>query len=72
MGEVRGLRAIRKARMAKRFGEDAVAHAIGVSKPKYRKIEEDPESMTKAQARALASYLGCSEEDLFYLPEKGN
>lgn len=66
----RGLRDIRLARLAdaRRYTADAAAKVIGVSRPTYSKIERDPSRMTVLQANTLAAYLGCSVEDLFYLP----
>lgn len=64
---MQGLKEIRKAKQAEamRFSQDAVASAIGVSRPKYIKMEEDPSTITRGQADKLAAYLGCSIEDIF-------
>ena len=71
---MKGLRAIRKERAseAHRYTAKATAQAMGVSAPTYRKWEEHPERLSVGQARKLADYLGCSVDDLFYLPRKGN
>lgn len=62
-----GLKAIRESRMleCKRFTQAEAAGVAGVSVPKYRKLEENPQDITMAQAKALADYLGCSIEDVF-------
>lgn len=69
---MRGLRAIRQERAseAHKYTAKATAEAMGVSRPTYMKWEAHPEKMTMEQASKLASYLGCSVEDLFYLPKK--
>lgn len=69
MTEARGLKAMRKARRSS-ASQAAVAAAMGVSVPTYRKWEERPDEMTMAQAKRLAGYFGCSVEDVFYLPPK--
>ncbi len=70
---MRGLKAIRKARHAEamRFSQGAVAGYIGVSRPKYRRMEEDPSTITRGQADKLADYLGCNVDDIF-LPTGAN
>lgn len=64
---MQGLKSIRTAKRdeAKRFSQEAVAAAIGVSKPKYIRMEEDPSTITRGQADKLADYLGCEVEDIF-------
>lgn len=57
---------------AHRYTVKATAEAMGVSRPTYVRWEEHPERMTMEQARRLADYLGCSVDDLFYLPNEGN
>lgn len=70
---MQGLKAIRKARQAEamRFSQDAVAGYIGVSRPKYIRMEEDPSTITRGQADKLADYLGCDVDDIF-LPTSVN
>lgn len=69
-----GLRSIRRAKAeeAHRYAAATVAKAMGVSRVTYAKWEEHPEKMSVGQARKLADYLGCSVDDLFYLPEDVN
>lgn len=70
---MKGLKNIRTARReeAKRFSQEAIAAAIGVSRPKYIQMEEDPSTITRGQADKLADYLGCSVDDIF-LPTNVN
>lgn len=62
-----GLKAIREQRMAnsKRYTQAEAAQVIDVSVPTYRKLEENPENITLAQAKALAKYFGCQTGDIF-------
>ncbi|EUB32942.1 helix-turn-helix transcriptional regulator [Olsenella uli] len=71
---MRRLREIRqeRAQETRRYTVAATARAMGVSRPTYQKWEEHPEKMTIEQAHILADYLGCSIEELFYLPSEGN
>lgn len=50
---------------SKRYTQAEAARVAGVSVPTYRKLEENPQDITMAQAKALAKYLGCSESDIF-------
>lgn len=70
MSEIKAIREDRMAR-SKRFTQAEAARIAGVSIPTYRKLEENPENFTFAQAKALAEYLGCSAGDIF-LGKMGN
>lgn len=64
---MQGLRQIRQTKMSQAalYSQEAVAKAIGVSKPTYRSYERDPGKITRKTAEKLASYLGCTVEDIF-------
>lgn len=74
---MQGLRAIRKARMAEaraemaKYNIDALAAAMGISRPTLTKWERDPSLITRAGAEKAAEYLGCSVDDIF-LPTDRN
>lgn len=73
-----GIKALRTNRLsaarrtAHKYTVTGAAAAMGVSEPTYRKWEEHPELLTRKQADRLAEYLGCSTEEVFYLPGKRN
>lgn len=64
---MQGLKNIREAKRAEamRYSQSAVAAAIGISKPKYIRMEKDPSTITRGQADKLADYLGCDVDDIF-------
>lgn len=70
--EKKGLREIRmmKSSKARRYTVAEAAAVIGVSKPTYLKIEQDPKKATIEQAEKLAKYFGCGVDDVFYLSNK--
>lgn len=64
---MQGLKAIREAKLqeAKRYTQEAVAKAVGVTPPTIAAYEKDPGRINRAMAEALAEYLGCNVEDIF-------
>lgn len=69
-----GIRDIRisKLNQARKYSAAHMAKAIGVSRQTYAKLEEHPERMTLEQARRASELLGCSTDELFYLPRDVN
>ena len=55
----------------KRFTQEECAKVAGVSKPTYRKLEENPSQVTIEQAERLAEHFGCPVSDIF-LDNEGN
>lgn len=47
------------------FSRSTLANVLGVSRPTYVKLEENPEQITYEQAKKLAAYLGCDIGDIF-------
>lgn len=76
-GREMGLKEIRRGRIeqlrreARRYSAEAVAEAIGVSRPYYAKLEANPSLVTMAQAEKLAEYFGVSRSRLFQNPKDG-
>ena len=50
---------------ARQFTQSAMARIAGVSVPTYRRLEQNPENFTKAQAERIAEHLGCKTDDIF-------
>lgn len=48
-----------------RFSRSTLANVLGVSRPTYVDMEENPERITYEQASKLAAYLGCDIGDIF-------
>ena len=55
---------IEKARLARGYSQEQVAHAIGVSRPTYIKIESGKNELTVRQAKALSSMLRIDMDDI--------
>lgn len=74
---MQGLRDLREQKQADalaeatKFSQKAVARAIGVTAPTYRKIERDPRRASVETIEKLAQYFDCSA-DVFYLPKDRN
>lgn len=70
---MQGLREIRERKYAaamaeaSRYSQNAVASAIGITVPTYRKIERDPRRASVETLEKLAGYFDCPV-DAFYLP----
>lgn len=64
---MQGLKAIREAKLqeAKRYTQEAVARAIGVTPPTIAAYEKDPGRINRSTAEELAEYLGCTIDDIF-------
>ena len=55
---------IEQARLAHGFTQEQVAHALGVSRPTYMKIESGKKDLTVSQAKSLSSMLRISMDDI--------
>ena len=55
---------IEQARLARGYSQEQVAHAIGVSRPTYIKIESGKNELTVRQAKALSSMLRIDMDDI--------
>ena len=55
---------IEQARLARGYSQEQVAHAIGVSRPSYIKIESGKKELTLTQAKAISSMLRISMDDI--------
>jgi len=55
---------IEQARLARGYTQEQVAHAIGISRPTYVLIESGKKELTIRQAKALASMLRISIDDI--------
>jgi len=56
--------AIERARLARGFTQEQVAHALGVSRPTYMKIESGKKELTVSQAKTLSSMLRINLDDI--------
>ena len=57
---------VKKARTDARYTQQQVADLMGISRPTYRKLEENPELMTFNDAKQLAEIFGVSVQDIFF------
>lgn len=57
---------IRSVRRAKDITQQDMADSLQIHVQTYRKIEENPESATIAQARQIADRLGVAYDDLLF------
>ncbi|MGO5028199.1 helix-turn-helix transcriptional regulator [Candidatus Agathobaculum pullicola] len=57
---------IKQARMYNGFTQVEMAQKMGISRDFYRKIEENPESATVKQARAISEITGIPVDDIFF------
>ena len=55
---------IERARLARGYTQEQVAHAIGVSRPTYINIESNKKELTVRQAEALSSMLRITMDDI--------
>jgi DNA-binding XRE family transcriptional regulator/uncharacterized phage-associated protein len=55
---------IEQARLARGYSQEQVAHAIGVSRPTYMKIESGKNELTVRQAKTLSSMLRIDMDDI--------
>ncbi|MBX9035076.1 helix-turn-helix transcriptional regulator [Gordonibacter massiliensis (ex Traore et al. 2017)] len=58
---------LKEYRESKGVKQLAVAEHIGVSRATYAKYEDNQESMSIGQAKAVCEFLGCSMNDIFLL-----
>ena len=56
---------LKQIRERKGVLKGAVAKAIGVSYPTYKKYEENPKVMSIQQLNAACKFLGCRRNDIF-------
>ena len=59
-------KSIRSVRRAKDITQQDMADSLQIHVQTYRKIEENPESATIAQARQIADRLGVAYDDLLF------
>lgn len=57
---------IRSVRRSKEITQQDMADSLRIHVQTYRKIEENPESATVAQARQIADRLGVAYDDLLF------
>lgn len=57
---------IRSVRRSKEITQQDMADSLRIHVQTYRKIEENPESATIAQARQIADKLGVDYDDLLF------
>ena len=69
--EIRAKKA-REAAARRTYTLAEAARFLGVSARTLREWERNPQRMSIENARRYADYLGCSVEELFYLPGDGN
>lgn len=55
-----------EARKAARYSQEAVAGLLGISRPTYSKMENNPEGITVEDAKKLASLFGVDVTDIFF------
>jgi DNA-binding XRE family transcriptional regulator/uncharacterized phage-associated protein len=60
---------IEQARLARGYSQEQVAHAIGVSRPTYIKIESGKNELTVRQAKALSSMLRIDMDDILCMAD---
>lgn len=58
-------RTLKQIREARGVMKGAVAKAIGVSYPTYRRYEENPRVMSIQQLDKACLFLGCKRSDIF-------
>lgn len=57
---------LREARENRGISQTAVAAALSVSRPTYRKYEDNPRTMPVYQALAACNFIGCDFADIFF------
>lgn len=55
-----------EARKRARYSQQQVADQLGVSRPTYRKLEENPDIITIADARILAKLFDVDVNEIFF------
>ena len=55
-----------EARRRARYSQQQVADQLGVSRPTYRKLEENPEIETIADAKILAKLFDVEVSEIFF------
>lgn len=55
-----------EARKNARYSQEAVAGYLGISRPTYAKMENNPDVVTVEDARKLAKLFGVSVADIFF------
>lgn len=55
-----------EARKQARYTQQNVADYLGVSRPTYRKMEENPEIITIEDARKLSAFFGVDISQIFF------
>lgn len=63
------MKTIREIRAQQGITQAEMAERLGISRPTYIKIENDPNAMTVNTARRICRLLGCSVEDVFFCGE---
>lgn len=61
---MKGLKHIREER-ARKYSIKAICEYLGVSRPTYSKMENEPETIRLGDAQRLAEYFGVPVEDIF-------
>lgn len=68
---MQGLKSVRETKAAaaradaKKYSVRDIAAHLGVSVNTYYRLENQPDNITRGQARRLADYLGCDMSDIF-------
>lgn len=57
---------LREARKNERYTQQQAADYLGISRPTYRRMEEDPGLVTIEDAKKLAELFRVSPEDIFF------
>lgn len=58
-----------KARQARGYSQEEVAHALGISRPTYANIEAGKKELTVSQAETLSSMLRVGIDDILGIPD---
>ncbi|MBS6941481.1 MAG: helix-turn-helix transcriptional regulator [Slackia piriformis] len=55
-----------EARKKERYTQQQVADYLGISRPTYRKMEENPETVTVEDAKKLSRFFKVDIADIFF------
>lgn len=55
-----------EARKAARYSQQDVADELGISRPTYAKMEQNPDIISIGDAKHLAQFLDVSVEEIFF------
>ncbi len=63
---------VKEARLNARYSQREVAEHLGVSRPTYIKMEQNPGTITMEDAHKLAEFFGMSVDDIVFFEPNCN